>query len=190
MERMKTIVIQEAYRTIKVNDGERRISVPLVQAAIRSLAVNAAKGQVRSQKLFADMLRDVEAQNRADHHAWLELAIDYKLNWERDIQRAKDQGLTPPDPLPHPEDIVVDFAADQVVVTGPMTEEDKPIYHTDWKMIVQIDAELPEAKLRLETLRSDKSIRKLTEEMNFRRTVRDKLAAQFGEPPRRLRQYR
>jgi hypothetical protein len=43
-ERMKEIIVHEAYRTITVRDGERNVTVPMVQAIIRALAVNAAQG--------------------------------------------------------------------------------------------------------------------------------------------------
>jgi hypothetical protein len=42
--RLKDIVIAEAYRTIKVRDGDKQVTVPIAQAVVRSLAVNAAKG--------------------------------------------------------------------------------------------------------------------------------------------------
>ena len=45
MQRMQAIVLQEAYRLVTVRDGDRPVDVPLFQAAMRSLAVNAAKGQ-------------------------------------------------------------------------------------------------------------------------------------------------
>ena len=43
-ERMKAIVLDEAYRTIAIRDDDRNVTVPMAQAIIRSLAVNAAKG--------------------------------------------------------------------------------------------------------------------------------------------------
>lgn len=188
MERLNTIVIEEAYRNVKVNDGERRISVPIAQAAIRSLAVNAAKGQPRAQKQFADLVRDVEAQDRADRLKWLETAMEYKMNWTHEIQRAKTQGLTPPDPVPHPDDIIVDFVTDQVQIVGPLTEEDKVIHHAGWKAIVQLDGEIADAELRLERQRSEKAVQKSNDYIHMRKTLRDKLAAFYGEPPRRIRQ--
>ena len=38
-ERLKTIVLEEAYRTIKVRDGEKSISIPMAKAVVRSLAL-------------------------------------------------------------------------------------------------------------------------------------------------------
>ena len=34
-ERLKTIIVDEAYRTIKVNEGKRQISISIAQAIIR-----------------------------------------------------------------------------------------------------------------------------------------------------------
>jgi hypothetical protein len=52
-ERMKDIILDEAYRGITVRDGDRNVTIPMAQAVIRALAVNAAKGDHRSQRLFA-----------------------------------------------------------------------------------------------------------------------------------------
>ena len=66
-ERLKGIILEEAYRTIKVRDGDRHVSVPIAQAVVRSLAVNAAKGQHRAQRLFAELLSATETANKRLH---------------------------------------------------------------------------------------------------------------------------
>ena len=58
-ERLKEIVLEEAYRMIGVRDGMREVKVPMAQAIVRALAVNAVKGQQRAQRLFTELL---------DHH--------------------------------------------------------------------------------------------------------------------------
>src|SRR5271155_4609231 len=55
-ERLKDIILEEAYRTIKVNEGDRSLTLPIARAIIRSLAINAAKGQLRAQQVFAKLL--------------------------------------------------------------------------------------------------------------------------------------
>ena len=42
-ERLKDIILDEAYRGIAVREGERMVTIPMAQAIIRSMAVNAAK---------------------------------------------------------------------------------------------------------------------------------------------------
>lgn len=102
-EGLKDIVMAEAYRTIKVNDGDRQVTVPIMQAVVRSLALNAARGQHRAQELFTELVHRTEASHKALHDEWLQTAIDYKHEWERELVRRQRLGITAPDPVPHPE---------------------------------------------------------------------------------------
>ena len=120
-ERLKTIILAEAYRTIKVNDGARQVSVPMAQAVVRSLAVNAVKGQHRAQRLFSELLSATERDNKALNDEWLKTALEYKQGWEAAIQRCQRLGLPAPDPVPHPDHIDLDMQTGQIVVDGPMT---------------------------------------------------------------------
>lgn len=124
-ERLKSIILEEAYRTIKVRDGEKSVSVPIAQAVVRSLAVNAAKGQHRAQRLFAELLSATETANKRLHDEWLQTAIEYKTEWERELERRKRLGLEAADPIPHPDDIEIDLRTGEVIVKGPFTKEEK-----------------------------------------------------------------
>ena len=127
-ERLKSIVLEEAYRTVSINDANRQISIPIAQAVVRSLAVNAAKGNQRAQRLFTELLSAVERDNKRLHDEWLMTAIDYKVDWERELERRKRLGIEAPAPLPHPDDIIIDVNTGTVRVKGPMTKEDKVIW--------------------------------------------------------------
>ncbi len=124
-ERLKDIIMEEAYRSITVRDGERNISVPMAQAVMRSLAVNAAKGDHRSQRLFSELLSHTERQNKALHDEWLDTAITYKVEWERELAHCEKHGIQAPDPIPHPNDIEIDMRTGAILVKGPMTAEQK-----------------------------------------------------------------
>lgn len=127
-ERLKDIVIAEAYRTIKVNDGNRQVTVPMAQAVIRSLALNAAKGQHRSQRLFSELLGRTEADRKSSHDEWVKTAIEYKVNWEEVLERRAHLGIKAPEPIPHPDDIEIDFANSSVIVRGPFSDAE----HARW----------------------------------------------------------
>ena len=127
-ERMKTILLDEAYRTITVRDGDRNVTVPMAQAVLRALAVNAAKGQHRSQRLFTELLTMVEAQNRRLHDAWMETAITYKVEWGRELDRRARLGITGPTPLPHPDHVLIDIREGTARISGPATPEEKVEY--------------------------------------------------------------
>jgi hypothetical protein len=132
-ERLKDIVIQEAYRTIRVRDGERTVSVPIAQAVIRALAVNAVKGQHRAQRLFAELLAATETANKALADDWLQTAFTYKTQWDRELERRRRLGITHlPDPIPHPDHVVIDPLTGSPQIIGPITKEQKASYD-HWK---------------------------------------------------------
>lgn len=124
-ERLRSIILDEAYRTIKVRDGDRNVSVPMAQAIVRSLAVNAAKGSHRAQRLFTELLETVETDLRRAHDSYLETAIEYKNSWEIEIAHCKARGTEPPEPIPHPDDIEINFRTGEVIIKGPFTKEEK-----------------------------------------------------------------
>jgi hypothetical protein len=123
-EAMKKILIEEAYRVIKVNDGDRQVSVPMVRAILRSLAVSAAKGQLHAQALFVRLLGTVEQQNKALSDEWLNGAINYKAEWEKELLRRQRMGLKLPEPVPHPDDVIIDRIAGTVRIAGPDDQEE------------------------------------------------------------------
>ncbi len=124
-ERLGDIVMQEAYRTIKVKDGAKEISIPMAQAVVRSMAVNAAKGDHRAQKTFTDLVTKKEAKDKKLYDDYAQTMIDYKFSWEEEIRLRKMQGLPPPEPVPHPDHIKIDLSTGQVLITGPFTPEEK-----------------------------------------------------------------
>ena len=124
-ERLGDIIMQEAYRTIKVKDGAKEIRIPMAQAIVRSMAVNAAKGDQRSQKIFTDLVSKKEAKDKKLYDEYLQTMIEYKLDWEHEIERHKLMGIIPPQPVPHPDHIKIDMATGQVRMTGPFTKEEK-----------------------------------------------------------------
>ena len=124
-ERLKSIVIGEAYRTIKVNDGNKQVNMSMAEAIIRSLAVTAAKGQARSQKIFLEMLSYTETDHKRAYDEYAQTIIEYKYSWQEEIERCQNLGITPPEPIPHPDDIFVDMRNGGITIKGPMNKEEK-----------------------------------------------------------------
>jgi hypothetical protein len=103
-ERLKSIVLEEAYRKIKVNDGTSQVTVLMAQAVMRPLAVTAVKGNTRAQKLFSELLSNTELSNKQAEDDYLQTMISYKADWEMELERRKLHGITGlPEPLPHPD---------------------------------------------------------------------------------------
>ena len=124
-ERLKAIILAEAYRTIPVQDQGSTLTIPIAQAVVRSMAVNAAKGNIRAQRLFTEMLTETEGDRRKQHNALMEAAITYKLEWEREFERCDRHEIPRPEPLPHPDHIIIDIREDTVSFNGPVTKEEK-----------------------------------------------------------------
>jgi hypothetical protein len=127
-ERLKAIVLEEAYRKVRITEGSRPLSIPMAQAVVRSLAVSAAKGNQRAQRLFTELLASVEREDKKLRDEWLKTAIEYKIDWEHELERRKHLGIDAPAPLPHPDDIIIDTRTGGVRVMGPMTKEDKVVW--------------------------------------------------------------
>ncbi len=141
-ERMKAILLEEAYRTIKINEGLSQVTIPMAQAVIRSLAVNAAKGNQRAQRLFTELLSSTERENRRSADELLETAINYKAEWEHELERRERLGIEGPAPLPHPDDIVINMRTGTVTFKGPMTKEDKAVWDDMRQRKLEFKAEL------------------------------------------------
>jgi len=124
-ERLKSIIIAEAYRTISVTDNGKPVTISIAEAIVRAIALGAAKGNQRSQRLFTEMLSTTEREHKELHDQWLRTAIDYKIDWERELERRQRLGIEAPAPLPHPDDIVIDMNTGQVKILGPFTKEQK-----------------------------------------------------------------
>ncbi|CAN0587074.1 unnamed protein product, partial [Laminaria digitata] len=142
-ERLKNIILEEAYRAIRINDGDRQIKVPMAQAIVRTIAINAVKGQQRAQKLFTEMLTTTERENRADYLRGVEALIDYKIGWERELERWRIHGITDRrEPVLHPDQIVVDPREGTVQIVGPQSEQEREQWNLLKSRRGAIEAEL------------------------------------------------
>lgn len=119
------MLLEEAYRTISVREGERTIELPVIKAVFRALGVSAMKGNRLAQSTIAEMVRGIEEDDRklrVDHYA---TAVEYKSGWEEAIEHAQKHGLPEPTPLPHPGDVIINTRTAEVRYAGPMTPEEK-----------------------------------------------------------------
>ena len=67
LDQLTKIVLDEASRLIPLRDGDRTVTLSMKQAIIRRLAVDAAKGDPRAQRLFTTLLTisEEKAQDEA-----------------------------------------------------------------------------------------------------------------------------
>jgi len=119
---------EEAYRLVTLRENGREIELPMLQAVVRSLAMEAVKGKRLSQKYFLEyVVRLEELHMRRELQNYLRLET-LKRNGEEVLAQCARRGLPPPNLLPHPEDIVLRPSTGEAYVNGPQTPEDVPVY--------------------------------------------------------------
>ncbi len=184
-ERLKAIVLEEAYRTIKVGEGRRQVTIPMAKAVVRALAVNAARGQLRSQQLFAALLSQTERANKALADKWLDTALEYKIQWDRELDRRARLGISGPEPLPHPDDVIIDMSTGRAKICGPATKEEKVEWDRLVGLLEQGDRVIEELTDDLNRSRSKSRRQAIADEIEEFKQARAKLVGVIGEPKRR-----
>jgi hypothetical protein len=184
-ERLKEIVIEEAYRTIKVSEGKRQITIPMAKAVMRALAVNAARGQLRSQQVFTKLLTETERARKELTDRMFDVALDYKLKWEQELERRKRLGITGPAPLPHPDDVRLNFLTSGVTFVGPLIKEHKAEWDRLHDLVEQSDGEVESLTAQLKKTRSKSYRASLEHEIAEIRHARGALVKLIGEPSQR-----
>ena len=137
---------------------------------------------MRSQQAFTALLAETERANKAHYDEWLRTAIEYKWHWENELARRKRLGLTGPEPLPHPDDIIVDVRANLVTVKGPMTKEEKVVWEQMRAQLRECDATIPELIASLKGTKSKRHRQLLREEIMHEFEIRKIIVDAIGEP--------
>ena len=89
------------------------------------MGVSAMKGNRFAQKTLAEMVGKMEAEHHASKFELFGNMVEYKHRWDQEIERCRKAGLPEPDPVPHPDDIILDPRTGDVTINGPMTKEAK-----------------------------------------------------------------
>ena len=115
----------EAYRPVTIREGEQVFELPAIQAVFRAMGVAAMKGNRFVQKTLADMVAKMEADHHAMRFELFGSMVEYKHNWDLEIERCRKHGLPEPKMIPHPDDIVLNPNNGEVQILGPQTKEQK-----------------------------------------------------------------
>jgi Family of unknown function (DUF5681) len=179
-ERIKKLIIGEAYRTVPIVEKGRRISIPMITAVLRSVAMNAAKGNNRAASLFTSLVSKTEAENHKLAKETFGSAIDYKQVWKKELERRDRLGLKLPEPVPHPDDIVIDARTMEVKFRGPMTREEIPRYKFAAMLLEVYDEITTENQAKLEAMVEGPEAEKLRRDVNETRALCEGLRTHYG----------
>lgn len=178
LERLKSVVIEEAYRPISVRDGDHLVDMPLIQAMIRSAGLNAVKGHHRSQQMLADLVRWVEGEDKELADEYLREVIDYKRRWDEELRHRKRTGDPGPEPLPHPDDIVIDMRSGEVAIRGPVSNEEREQWERLHQHKVALDKDIADVEKMLEEYPGAPS---LIQELQESRQLRNRLSQKIPD---------
>ncbi|HEY9090715.1 DUF5681 domain-containing protein [Parasphingorhabdus sp.] len=121
----REIIRTEALRPVSIREGEKQTQVPFTQAVIRALGLAAIKGGPMAMRVYLDYVKTEDEQYRAEQQDRFDFWSDYQNRKRAEIARAKKEGLPEPNPLPHPEDIILKYTDLEVEFTGPMDKQDQ-----------------------------------------------------------------
>jgi hypothetical protein len=127
------ILLQEALRPITLRENDEIIELPMIQAVLRSLGVAAVKGHHRSQLALAGMVKAVQAARYEDRKQLFQSAIEYKEGWREVFEDCDRRGVARPEPVPHPDEVVLEMNTMQVKFNGPSTDDEK----AHWDMMLK-----------------------------------------------------
>ena len=118
----------EAYRTVTLREAGELIELPAIQAVFRAMGVSAMKGNRFAQRTLAELVTGLEARDAESRFELFGNALDYKREWSEEIKRCEKAGIPIPEPIPHPDDIILDPGNGDVKIRGPQTQEQKAHY--------------------------------------------------------------
>ena len=178
--RGRAIIMEEAFRTIPIVEKGRRVSIPMFTAVVRALTMNAAKGNNRAATILTGIVQKIEQENNELSRSYFASAVDYKMKWDAELQRRQDFGLNLPDPVPHPDDMVLNARTGEVHIKGPMTEDEKNLWAFAADYLPELERQLKskERKLRRDPLHPDRW--KLKREIKKEREQFTMLKQHFG----------
>ena len=189
---IKSLAIEEAYRIITIREGDRVERIPVIKAILRKVAVAAANGNTRAQQTYLNLLIGAEADRRMATMELFTSAVEYKEHWGRVLTERARSGATGPEPIPHPDDVIINSKTGEVRFDGPVSEQ-------QWMAQERLRAMWPEFRRMLrqvdEKLKSDpknSELRKQQEDLTKwidwlmedagRRAMRDALRRPPGKP--------
>jgi hypothetical protein len=119
---LDALVLAEAERRVTIREGDETREITAVEAVQRSQLVSATKGSPHAQRNFLDRYGAAELRKRRQIEKQNEIWRQYVTRTRDEIAEAERNGDPPPNPLPHPDDVIIDHERG-VRFVGPIDEE-------------------------------------------------------------------
>jgi hypothetical protein len=138
-DRVSAMALDEATRMVTVREGDKVSEMPALQAVIRTMFRDAAKGNSKAAGQLLQFVSRAETARTEMVTEMLQFATEYKDKNAAIIREYQREGRDPPEIYPHPDDMLIDELTGEFAIEGPLTLE-------------QANARKAVAKLALETV--------------------------------------
>ncbi|MCA3573738.1 MAG: hypothetical protein IOC86_07440 [Aestuariivirga sp.] len=148
--RVDDMILEEVFRNVKLRENGRLVEMPVLRAAVRTMAIQAANGNVRSARTLLHAVFDVMGRRKKLNDAYRETVVEYinEANAEIAERKARNQ---PIDHIsPHPEDVLWDEEMALPYFPDPATQ---PSLEENRQMLATFDT----LKENLEKLQAEAS---------------------------------
>ncbi len=119
----------EFYRLLTLQENGRPVELHAITALLRRMMVTAVKGDNRlAQRQVLQLIQEMEAAAAEQHAERYARYSRLKREGEAAFEKALKNGQPPPELYPHPADILIDPATCDVIIIGPYSDDELPLY--------------------------------------------------------------
>jgi hypothetical protein len=119
------MILEELDRQVAVREGETVERTSVMRAAVRAIALKAARGDVKAYTALAAKRDAIEDRRRVEQRETAQAVLEYVEEATLELMRRKRERVSGPESIPHPDDIDVDPKTGSIVFHGPVTADQK-----------------------------------------------------------------
>jgi hypothetical protein len=106
--RIDDMILDEVFRAVKVRENGRMVEMPILRAAVRTMAIQAASGNVRSARTLLHAVIDVMGRRKKLNDEYRATMVEYINETNAEIAERKAKNLPTDHISPHPDDVLWD----------------------------------------------------------------------------------
>jgi hypothetical protein len=127
--------LEEMDRIVAVREGETIEKTSVMRAAMRTIGLKAAKGDVKAYAAVTAKRTAIDNRWRTERDELLRVVMEYKreLSWE--LARRKRERASGPEIIPHPDDIDIDPWTGAVIFNTPDQKMAQDLLVATWPKI-------------------------------------------------------
>ena len=139
--------------------------LPQFNPFVIKVTVNAANGNTRAQLILLDYVMSFEADRSAAAAELLKTAVEYKEKWASIFAECDHRDIDRPHPLPHPDDVVIDYKTGEVRIQGPVLTEQREAQETALDNKRKFERDLEICITAMETSPDNSELRRTHDEL-------------------------